>query len=116
MNWEWKLVGTGLDSASWTIGSGRQLGALTWPVPPAGAEREVYPVTVPLSIPVVAFTGLRWGALPRIVAQRRRYLKRALLFNLEAKLQLGAESSRLEVGASTWKLDPQRCPGFGLYR
>ena len=34
-----------------------------------GAEREVFPVTVPLSIPVVVFTGLRWGALLKSTAE-----------------------------------------------
>lgn len=28
-----------------------------------GAERDVFPVTLPLSMPVVTYTGLRWGAL-----------------------------------------------------
>jgi predicted aldo/keto reductase-like oxidoreductase len=28
-----------------------------------GAEREVFPVTAPLGIPVIAYTALRWGAL-----------------------------------------------------
>jgi aryl-alcohol dehydrogenase-like predicted oxidoreductase len=30
-----------------------------------GAEREVFPVTQPLGIPVIAYTALRWGALLR---------------------------------------------------
>jgi aryl-alcohol dehydrogenase-like predicted oxidoreductase len=30
-----------------------------------GAEREVFPVTQPLGLPVIAYTALRWGALPR---------------------------------------------------
>jgi len=30
-----------------------------------GAEEDVFPVTDPLGIPVVAYTCLRWGALPR---------------------------------------------------
>lgn len=28
-----------------------------------GAEREVFPVTDPLGMPIIAYTGLRWGAL-----------------------------------------------------
>jgi aryl-alcohol dehydrogenase-like predicted oxidoreductase len=30
-----------------------------------GAERDVFPVTQPLGLPVIAYTALRWGALPR---------------------------------------------------
>jgi aryl-alcohol dehydrogenase-like predicted oxidoreductase len=30
-----------------------------------GAERDVFPVTQPLALPVIAYTALRWGALPR---------------------------------------------------
>jgi aryl-alcohol dehydrogenase-like predicted oxidoreductase len=30
-----------------------------------GAERDVFPVTQPLRLPVVAYTALRWGALLR---------------------------------------------------
>jgi aryl-alcohol dehydrogenase-like predicted oxidoreductase len=30
-----------------------------------GAERDVFPVTGPLGLPVIAYTALRWGALPR---------------------------------------------------
>jgi aryl-alcohol dehydrogenase-like predicted oxidoreductase len=30
-----------------------------------GAEREVFPVTQPLGMPVIAYTALRWGALLR---------------------------------------------------
>src|SRR5262245_37196263 len=30
-----------------------------------GAEREVFPVTQRLGLPVIAYTALRWGALPR---------------------------------------------------
>jgi aryl-alcohol dehydrogenase-like predicted oxidoreductase len=30
-----------------------------------GAEREVFPATQPLGLPVIAYTALRWGALPR---------------------------------------------------
>lgn len=30
-----------------------------------GAEREVFPVTQPLGLPVIAYTALRWGALLR---------------------------------------------------
>jgi predicted aldo/keto reductase-like oxidoreductase len=30
-----------------------------------GAEREVFPVTQPLGLPVIAYTALRWGALVR---------------------------------------------------
>jgi aryl-alcohol dehydrogenase-like predicted oxidoreductase len=29
-----------------------------------GAERDVFPVTQPLGLPVIAYTALRWGALP----------------------------------------------------
>src|SRR6202030_393041 len=30
-----------------------------------GAERDVFPVTEPLGLPVIAYTALRWGALLR---------------------------------------------------
>jgi len=30
-----------------------------------GAETDVFPVTQPLALPVIAYTALRWGALPR---------------------------------------------------
>jgi aryl-alcohol dehydrogenase-like predicted oxidoreductase len=30
-----------------------------------GAERDIFPVTQPLGLPVIAYTALRWGALPR---------------------------------------------------
>jgi aryl-alcohol dehydrogenase-like predicted oxidoreductase len=30
-----------------------------------GAEREVFPITDALGLPVIAYTALRWGALPR---------------------------------------------------
>jgi aryl-alcohol dehydrogenase-like predicted oxidoreductase len=30
-----------------------------------GAERDVFPVTEPLGLPVIAYTALRWGALPQ---------------------------------------------------
>jgi aryl-alcohol dehydrogenase-like predicted oxidoreductase len=30
-----------------------------------GAERDVFPVTQPLSLPIIAYTALRWGALLR---------------------------------------------------
>jgi aryl-alcohol dehydrogenase-like predicted oxidoreductase len=30
-----------------------------------GAERDVFPVTRPLGLPVIAYTALRWGALAR---------------------------------------------------
>jgi predicted aldo/keto reductase-like oxidoreductase len=30
-----------------------------------GAEREIFPVTDPLGLPIIAYTGLRWGALLR---------------------------------------------------
>jgi aryl-alcohol dehydrogenase-like predicted oxidoreductase len=32
-----------------------------------GAERDVFPVTQPLGIPVIAYTALRWGALLRLM-------------------------------------------------
>ena len=34
-----------------------------------GAEQEVFPVTVPLGIPFVAFTGIRWGVLLKNTAE-----------------------------------------------
>ncbi|MFO0848010.1 MAG: hypothetical protein U0871_05545 [Gemmataceae bacterium] len=30
-----------------------------------GAEREVFPVTQRVRLPVIAYTALRWGAIPR---------------------------------------------------
>src|SRR5205085_4179448 len=36
---------------------------------PPGAERDVFPVTAPLGLPVIAYTALRWGALLRSTSQ-----------------------------------------------
>ena len=70
-----------------------------------GAEQEVFPVTVPLNIPVVTFTGLRWGALlkntaedpPHTILPTARDCYRFVLSNSAVSVGLTAPNDRIEL-------------------
>jgi aryl-alcohol dehydrogenase-like predicted oxidoreductase len=70
-----------------------------------GAEREVFPVTVALGLPVIAYTALRWGALlqptpddpPGFSVPRATDWYRFVLQNPAVALTLAAPQSRAEL-------------------
>jgi aryl-alcohol dehydrogenase-like predicted oxidoreductase len=70
-----------------------------------GAEREVFPVTVPLGLPVIAYTALRWGALlqptpddpPGFSVPRAAHWYRFVLQNPAVTVTLAAPQSRAEL-------------------
>jgi aryl-alcohol dehydrogenase-like predicted oxidoreductase len=70
-----------------------------------GAEQEVFPVMVPLGVPVIAYTALRWGALLRRTADDPPEYKvprapdwyRFVLQNPAVAVTLAAPRSRAEL-------------------
>ncbi len=70
-----------------------------------GAEQEVFPVTVPLNIPVVTFTGLRWGTLLKSTAEDTPHTMpttaqdcyRFVLSNRAVSVGLTAPNDRIEL-------------------
>ncbi len=78
-----------------------------------GAEREVFPVTVPLGVPVIAYTALRWGALlkptpddpPGFSVPRAPEWYRFVLRNPAVAVTLAAPKSRAEMEEDLRVLD-----------
>jgi predicted aldo/keto reductase-like oxidoreductase len=70
-----------------------------------GAEREIFPVTQPLGLPVIAYTALRWGALlrptpddpPGFVVPRAPDWYRFVLQHPAVTVTLAAPQSRAEL-------------------
>jgi predicted aldo/keto reductase-like oxidoreductase len=70
-----------------------------------GAEREIFPVTGPLGMPVITYTSLRWGALlgrtpddpPGFVAPRAPEWYRFVLGRPEVSVALMAPRDRAEL-------------------
>ena len=70
-----------------------------------GAEREVFPVTDAIGMPVIAYTGLRWGALlqptpddpPRFRIPRAPDWYRFVLQSASVAVALAAPSNRTEL-------------------
>ncbi|MAT76029.1 hypothetical protein CMK14_12880 [Candidatus Poribacteria bacterium] len=70
-----------------------------------GAEQEVFPVTASLKIPVVTFTGLRWGALlkstaedpPQTIPPTAQDCYRFVLSNSAVSVGLTAPNDRIEL-------------------
>jgi aryl-alcohol dehydrogenase-like predicted oxidoreductase len=78
-----------------------------------GAERDVFPVTQPLGLPVIAYTALRWGALPRptpddppgFSVPRASDWYRFVLQNPAVAVTLAAPQSRAEMDEDLRALD-----------
>jgi predicted aldo/keto reductase-like oxidoreductase len=78
-----------------------------------GAEREVFPVTEPLGLPVVAYTALRWGALlrptpddpPGFVVPRPVAWYRFVLQHSAVSVTLAAPQTRAELEEDLQVLD-----------
>jgi aryl-alcohol dehydrogenase-like predicted oxidoreductase len=70
-----------------------------------GAERDVFPVTMPLGLPVIAYTALRWGALlrptpddpPGFLVPRAPDWYRFVLHNPAVAVTLAAPQTRAEL-------------------
>jgi predicted aldo/keto reductase-like oxidoreductase len=83
-----------------------------------GAERDVFPVTDPLKIPVVVYTCLRWGALmkstpddpPGFVPPPPREWYRFALANPSVAVALMAPDNRLELDHNLALLNDWRAP------
>jgi predicted aldo/keto reductase-like oxidoreductase len=83
-----------------------------------GAERDVFPVTGPLGIPVVVYTCLRWGALarptphdpPGFVVPPPREWYRFALGNPAAAVALCAPNDGAELAHDLGLLDDWRAP------
>ena len=81
-----------------------------------GAETEVFPVTGPLQIPVVAFTCLRWGALlkptaddpPHFAVPSAKECYRFVLSNPSVSVALTAPNNRRELMETLALLDDWR--------
>ena len=73
-----------------------------------GAEQEVFPVTASLNIPVVTFTGLRWGALlkstaedpPQTIPPTAQDCYRFVLSNSAVSVGLTAPNDRVELAGN----------------
>jgi aryl-alcohol dehydrogenase-like predicted oxidoreductase len=80
-----------------------------------GAEQEVFPVTGPLGMPVIAYTALRWGALlrptpddpPCFVVPRAPDWYRFVLQAPEVTVALMAPHSRAELDEDLTALDAE---------
>ena len=78
-----------------------------------GAEREVFPVTQPLGLPVIAYTALRWGALlrptpddpPGFSVPRAPKWYRFVLQNPAVAVTLAAPRTRVELEEDLRVLD-----------
>ena len=78
-----------------------------------GAERDVFPVTGPLGLPVIAYTALRWGALlrptpddpPGYSAPRPPSWYRFVLQNPAVAVTLAAPQTRAELDEDLRTLD-----------
>jgi predicted aldo/keto reductase-like oxidoreductase len=83
-----------------------------------GAERDVFPVTSRRSLPVVTFTGLRWGALLQSTAEdplgfqppAPRDCYRFCLANEHVSVALAAPAGRRELEHDLALLDDWRAP------
>ena len=70
-----------------------------------GAERDVFPITQPLKVPVIAYTALRWGALlrptpddpPGFLVPRAPDWYRFVLQNPAVAVTLAAPQTRAEL-------------------
>jgi predicted aldo/keto reductase-like oxidoreductase len=87
-----------------------------------GAEREIFPATSPRKLPVVAFTGLRWGALLRSTTEdppgyqppKAVDCYRFCLANEHVSVVLAAPADRRELEEDLELLDDWRPPGVEL--
>lgn len=78
-----------------------------------GAERDVFPVTQPLDLPVIAYTALRWGALlrstpddpPGFAVPRPPEWYRFVLQNPAVAVTLAAPRTRAELDEDLLVLD-----------
>ena len=78
-----------------------------------GAERDLFPTTVPLGMPVIAYTALRWGALlrptpddpPGYSAPRPPSWYRFVLQNPAVAVTLAAPQTRAELDEDLRTLD-----------
>jgi len=78
-----------------------------------GAEREVFPITAPLGLPVIAYTALRWGALlrptpddpPGFSVPRAPEWYRFVLQHSAVAVTLSAPQSRAELDEDLKVLD-----------
>lgn len=78
-----------------------------------GAERDVFPVTQPLGMPVIAYTALRWGALlrptpddpPGFAVPRPPAWYRFALQNPAVSVTLAAPQTRAELDEDLQVLD-----------
>lgn len=83
-----------------------------------GAERDVFPVTSPLGIPVVVYTCMRWGALPRptpddptgFVPPPAREWYRFALANPSVAVAIFAPNGRAELDHDLALLEDWRPP------
>ena len=83
-----------------------------------GAEREIFPLTSRRKLPVVTFTGLRWGALlkstaedpPGVQPPAPRDCYRFCLANEHVSVALAAPGNRCELEHDLALLDDWRAP------
>ena len=83
-----------------------------------GAERDVFPLTAPIGLPVVAYTCLRWGALPKPTPEDPhgfqppppREWYRFALANPAVSVAICAPSGRAELDHELGLLDDWRPP------
>ncbi len=83
-----------------------------------GAETEIFPVTTQQQVPVVAYTGLRWGALlkstpddpPDFVPPPAREWYRFILANPAVAVTLMAPNGRAELDENLTLLDDWQPP------
>jgi predicted aldo/keto reductase-like oxidoreductase len=88
-----------------------------------GAERDIFPVTSERKMPVVTFTGLRWGALLRSTADdppghqppSPRDCYRFCLANQHVSVALAAPGGRSELEHDLGLLDDWRAPSQDEY-
>src|SRR5207249_11238485 len=88
-----------------------------------GAEREVFPVTDALGLPVIAYTALRWGALlkptpddpPNFLVPRAPAWYRFVLQAPSASVVLAAPSNRHELEEDLTVLDATGPPDAAQY-
>jgi aryl-alcohol dehydrogenase-like predicted oxidoreductase len=88
-----------------------------------GAERDVFPVTRPLGMPVIAYTALRWGALlrptpddpPGFSVPRAPEWYRFVLQHPAVSVTLAAPQTRAELHEDLRVLDAERPLGEEEY-
>jgi aryl-alcohol dehydrogenase-like predicted oxidoreductase len=88
-----------------------------------GAERDVFPVTLPRGLPIIAYTALRWGALLRVtpddppgfVVPRAPDWYRFVLQNPAVAVTLAAPQSRAELDEDLRVLEAQGALGDEQY-